>query len=72
MYLGPFKKLSALAHGKKTRDIDEMRDVFGDEPWPYGVEPNRRTLEALMTYLVDQSIIATPIPVDDLFVPTFS
>ncbi|OGA09640.1 MAG: hypothetical protein A3H33_07195 [Betaproteobacteria bacterium RIFCSPLOWO2_02_FULL_65_20] len=55
-----------------TRDIDEMRDVFGDEPWPYGVEPNRRTLEALMTYLVDQSIIATPIPVDDLFVPTFS
>jgi 4,5-dihydroxyphthalate decarboxylase len=54
------------------RDIDEIRDVFNGEPWPYGVEPNRKTLEALMTYLVDQSIIAAPIPVDDLFVPTYS
>jgi 4,5-dihydroxyphthalate decarboxylase len=54
------------------RDIDEIREVFNGEPWPYGVEPNRKTLEALMTYLVDQSIIAAPIPVDDLFVPTYS
>lgn len=55
-----------------TRDLDEIRDVFDGDPWPYGVEANRKTLEALMTYLVDQAIIAAPIPVDDLFVPTFS
>ncbi|MFM9997973.1 MAG: hypothetical protein ACKVP1_03600 [Burkholderiaceae bacterium] len=53
------------------RDIDEIHEVFDGEPWPYGIEPNRKTLEALMTYLVDQSLIAAPIPVDDLFVPTF-
>ena len=52
-------------------DIDEVHEVLNGEPWPYGVEPNRRTLEALMTYLVDQSLIAAPIPVDDLFVPAF-
>ena len=29
------------------------------------------TLEAFVTYLVDQSLIAAPVPVDDLFVPTY-
>ena len=53
------------------RDIDEIQEVFNGEPWPYGVEPNRKTLQALMTYLVDQALIAAPIPVDDLFVPTY-
>jgi 4,5-dihydroxyphthalate decarboxylase len=52
------------------RDIDEIHEFFDGDPWPYGVEPNRPTLEALVTYLVDQSLIAAPVPVDDLFVPT--
>ena len=54
-----------------TRDIDEIHEVFNGEPWPYGIEPNRKTLEALMTYLVDQGLIATRIPVEALFVPTY-
>ncbi len=53
------------------RDIDEIFDVFNGDPWPYGLEPNRKTLEALVTYLVDQDLIAEPVPVDDLFVPTY-
>jgi 4,5-dihydroxyphthalate decarboxylase len=53
------------------RDIDEIYDVFNGDPWPYGLEPNRRTLEALVTYLVDQWLIPEPIPVDNLFVPTY-
>jgi 4,5-dihydroxyphthalate decarboxylase len=52
-------------------DIDEIYEEFGGDPWPYGVEPNRPTLEALVTYLVDQSLIAAPVPVDDLFVKTY-
>ena len=43
--------------------------MFGDDPWPYGVEPNRKTLEALVRYLVEQSLIAKPIPLEDIFVP---
>jgi 4,5-dihydroxyphthalate decarboxylase len=50
--------------------VDETDEVFGGDPWPYGVEPNRPTLEALVRYLHDQSLIAKPVPVDDLFVPT--
>ena len=52
------------------RDIDEIHEIFDGDPWPYGLEPNRPTLEAFVTYLTDQSLIAAPVPVDDLFVPT--
>ena len=30
-----------------TADIDEIDEVFGGDAWPYGIEPNRPTLEAL-------------------------
>ena len=53
------------------RDIDEIYEVFDGDPWRYGVEANRPTLEAFLTYLQDQSLIAAPVPVDDLFVPTY-
>lgn len=53
-------------------ELDEIDKVFGDDPWPYGVEPNRPTLEALVQFLVDQSMIEKPIPVEDLFVPVHS
>jgi 4,5-dihydroxyphthalate decarboxylase len=53
------------------RDIDEIYEIFNGDPWPYGIEKNRKTLEALVTYLVDQHLIAAPVKVDDLFVPTY-
>jgi 4,5-dihydroxyphthalate decarboxylase len=53
------------------RDIDEIYEVFGGDPWPYGLEPNRPTLDAFVTYLQEQSLIAAPVAVEDLFVPTY-
>jgi 4,5-dihydroxyphthalate decarboxylase len=50
-------------------EIDEIEQVFGGDPWPYGIEPNRPTLEALVRYMGEQSLIAKPLAVDDLFVP---
>jgi 4,5-dihydroxyphthalate decarboxylase len=50
-------------------EIDDIDKVFGGDPWPYGVEPNRPTLDALVRYLVEQGIIAKAPRVDDLFVP---
>ena len=52
-----------------TADIDEIDDVFGGDPWPYGVEPNRPTLEALIDYMVEQAFIPRKIPIEELFVP---
>ena len=52
-------------------DIEEIDELFGGDCWPYGVEPNRPTLEALVTYMVEQGLIPEPIPIEKLFVPTF-
>jgi len=45
--------------------------LFGGDCWPYGIEPNRPTLEALVAYMAEQGLIAAPIPVEKLFVPTY-
>ena len=50
-------------------EIEEIDAVFGGDAFPYGVEPNRPTLEALVRYMVEQHFIAEPIPVEELFVP---
>ncbi|MDX1484519.1 MAG: ABC transporter substrate-binding protein [Alphaproteobacteria bacterium] len=48
--------------------VEALKREFGDDPWPYGVEANRVTLEAFITYLVEQDMIAEAIPIEDLFV----
>jgi 4,5-dihydroxyphthalate decarboxylase len=50
------------------RDVDEINEVFGGDPWPYGLEPNRPTLEALTRYLHEQGMTAHKVPLDGLFV----
>jgi 4,5-dihydroxyphthalate decarboxylase len=52
-------------------DIEEIDTLFGGDCWPYGIEPNRPTLEALVAYMVEQGLIAAPIPVEKLFVQTY-
>ena len=52
-------------------ELDEIDDVFGGDPWPYGLEPNRPTLEALVRYLAEQSLIQAPLPIEKLFVPVY-
>ena len=52
-------------------DFHEIDDVFGNEFWPYGVEENRATLEALVSYLFEQAMIPKTIPIEELFVPTY-
>lgn len=48
-------------------DIEEIDSVFGGDHWAYGVDANRRTLEQFIAYMVDQDLIAAPIPVESLF-----
>jgi len=50
-------------------DIEEIDAVFGGDAWPYGVEPNRPTLEALVQYMAEQHFIPRVIPIEELFVP---
>src|SRR5580658_3616137 len=51
-------------------EIEEIDEVFpGGDPFAYGVEPNRPTLEALVQYMVEQHFIPRIVPVEELFVP---
>jgi len=50
-------------------EIAEMDALMGANPWPYGIEPNRKILEAFMGYLVDQRFLATAPSIDDIFAP---
>jgi 4,5-dihydroxyphthalate decarboxylase len=52
-------------------DVEEIDELFGGDCWPYGIEPNRPTLEALVIYMVEQGLIPEAIPLEKLFVPTF-
>jgi len=51
-------------------ELGQIDATFGGDPWPYGVEANRPTLEALVRYTGGgRSLIKAPIPIDELFVP---
>lgn len=50
-------------------DLDELDELFGDDPWPYGVEANRVNLDTMMQYMVEQGILKEVMPVESLFVP---
>jgi len=45
----------------------EARELFGHDFWPYGVESNRVTLEAMMRYSLEQHMAVRPLAVEELF-----
>jgi 4,5-dihydroxyphthalate decarboxylase len=45
----------------------EAQRVFGVDPWPYGIEPNRRTLDAFLEFAHEQGVTARRVQVDELF-----
>ncbi len=51
------------------RDVEEIKSEFDGDPWPYGLEPNRPTLEALTRYLHEQGLTAKKMSIDNLFIP---
>ncbi len=47
--------------------VEETRQIFGEDFWPYGLEANRRTLKALVRYAREQGLTAEELAVRDLF-----
>ena len=52
-------------------DIHEIDDVFGGDPYAYGIEANRPTLTALVQYLAEQHFIPKAMPSEELLAMLF-
>ncbi len=51
-------------------DIEEQRELFGDQFWPYGLAPNRHVLETLIQYSHEQGLIKKRPELNSLFAPS--
>ena len=64
--------IARLAAGVTENADDEffkrVMDVIGD-PLPYGIEPNRLMLEAIISHAVEQGIIPRQVGVEEIFHP---
>jgi 4,5-dihydroxyphthalate decarboxylase len=50
--------------------VQQARALIGDDPWPYGVAPNRRTLETFLAHHHAQGLSARRVAVEELFHPS--
>jgi 4,5-dihydroxyphthalate decarboxylase len=51
-------------------DVEEARALMGEDYWPYGVDPNRNTLETLARHHFEQGLSTRQVPVEEMFTPT--
>ncbi len=49
--------------------VRQWREVAGEDFWPYGVAPNRPTLEAFLQYGYEQGVSRRRLSVEELFAP---
>jgi 4,5-dihydroxyphthalate decarboxylase len=49
--------------------LAQARALIGPDPWPYGVEANRVTLDAFARYAHEQGVAARRLEPEELFVP---
>lgn len=50
-----------------AKELEETRALMGDNFWPYGIEANRKTLEALFQYSYEQGLARKKLKMEDLF-----
>lgn len=56
---------TALFFGREY--LQMTREIFGDDPYPYGVKANRRMLETLIDFSYEQGLTSKKMKVEELF-----
>jgi len=49
--------------------FDDVREIFPDDWWPYGVKANKAALETLLRYQWQQGVTKRQLTLEDVFVP---
>jgi 4,5-dihydroxyphthalate decarboxylase len=48
-------------------ELPRARELLGNDPWPYGLEPNRATLDTFLGYAHEQGANARRLKPEELF-----
>ena len=51
------------------QEFEETRELMGDNYWSYGIDPNRKALEALFQYSHEQGLASRDLTIEELFGP---
>ncbi len=52
------------------KELEDTQEIMGKNFWPYGIEPNRKALEALFQYSYEQGLAKRKLTVEELFHPS--
>ena len=52
-----------------TKLLGENQEVLGKDWWPYGIDANRKTLDACLRYHFEQGLTKRHYTIEDIFVP---
>jgi 4,5-dihydroxyphthalate decarboxylase len=53
-----------------AQESEETRKLMGDNYWPYGIEPNRKALNALLQFSYEQGLAKRRLKIEDIFHPS--
>lgn len=67
-----YRNLEKIGHLFTTlpwpvEELARARDLMGEDHWPYGVDENRKEIEAMLRYAFDQGLTARQLTPEDLF-----
>ena len=48
----------------------KTREIFGPDPYPYGVKANRKMLETIIDYSFEQGLTKKKLKFEELFAPS--
>jgi 4,5-dihydroxyphthalate decarboxylase len=48
-------------------EFESTVDIMGDNYWKYGIEANRKELEAIMRYVYEQGLVKEQITFEEMF-----
>ena len=51
-------------------EYESTVEIMGDNYWKYGIEANRKELEAIMRYVFEQGLVKEQISFEELFAPS--
>ncbi len=52
------------------KELEDTQELMGKNFWPYGIEPNRKALEALFQYSYEQGLAKRKLSIEELFHPS--